>query len=377
MKPNPVSLGTAKRLSEELNVPIEQVTHTPQHILLQRLTELARKKEAKEIGHYIAPLGKKSLILGGQRGIEAIKQNITTSLNSHGISYHIEPFKGECSNNEINRMKKIGQAQAVDIIIGVGGGKAIDTAKAVSFKLNCPVAIVPIIASTDAPCSALSVIYNDEGVFEQYLVLPRNPDLVLLDTKVIAHSSVRQLVAGMGDALSTYFEAAACARARARNIAGGTMTQAALAIAKLCYEILLRDGYQAKIACEQNVVTEALNNIVEANTLLSGLGFESAGLAACHAIHNGLTILEETHPYCHGEKVAFGTIIQLVLENRSMKELEEVIVFCRSVGLPTTLADIGLGNATPEQIRSAADALSRTYRQSEEDAFLQSSSIML
>lgn len=358
-----------------------------------------------EIGKYVIQLGKKALLLGGQQGIESVQKNITQSLADYGIEYHIEVFRGESSDNEVKRMCSTGRTHAVDVVIGIGGGKAIDTAKAAGFELGLPVVIVPTIASTDAPCSALSVIYSDEGVFERYLVLPRNPDVVLLDTRVIAHSPVRQLVAGMGDALSTYFEAAACARAHAQNIAGGTMTQAALAIAKLCYDILLRDGYKAKLSCERNVVTKALDNIVEANTLLSGLGFESAGLAACHAIHNGLTVLEETHPYCHGEKVAFGTLTQLVLENRSTQEIEEVIRFCRLVGLPTTLADIGLGAASPEQIRwaaenackegetiynmdieitpdkvyaamIAADALGHGYKYSEESTVLQSSVIM-
>ncbi|MFT9848204.1 glycerol dehydrogenase [Aneurinibacillus sp. REN35] len=309
-----------------------------------------------DIGRYIAPLGQRALILGGQRGLDSVSGNITQSLDMYDVLYHIERFQGESSDNEIRRMCDVGRAKNIDVAIGVGGGKAIDTAKAVGFELTIPVAIIPTIASTDAPCSALSVIYNDAGVFEKYLLLPKNPDIVLIDTEVIAHSPVRQLVAGMGDALSTYFEAAACARARAQNIAGGTMTQAALAIARLCYDTLLSDGYKAKIACERNVVTEALTNIVEANTLLSGLGFESAGLAACHAIHNGLTVLDETHPYSHGEKVAFGTLTQLVLENRSLHEIEEVLGFCHLVGLPTTFADIGLNDAHPEQIRQAAEA---------------------
>ncbi|TPH13547.1 iron-containing alcohol dehydrogenase, partial [Brevibacillus laterosporus] len=77
-------------------------------------------------------------------------------------------------------------------------------------------------------------------------------------------------------------------------------------LAKLCYETLLEDGLKAKISCDSNIVTPALENIIETNILLSGLGFESGGLAAAHAIHNGLTALEGTHSYYHGEKVAFS-----------------------------------------------------------------------
>jgi glycerol dehydrogenase len=100
----------------------------------------------------------------------------------------------------------------------------------------------------------------------------------------------------------------------------------------------------------------ALENIIEANILLSGLGFESSGLAACHSIHNGLTILEETHKFFHGEKVAFGVIVQLVLENAPQEELQRTINYCLSVGLPTCLADLGIIDITPEKIMKVAIA---------------------
>ncbi len=129
----------------------------------------------------------------------------------------------------------------------------------------------------------------------------------------------------MGDALSTYFEARACERSFADNIPGGKSTKLAVAAAKLCYETLMEDSIKAIAACENNVVTPALENIIEANTLLSGMGFESSGLAAAHAIHNGLTALEEAHGFFHGEKVSFGTLVHLVLENAPAEEIEEVI----------------------------------------------------
>jgi glycerol dehydrogenase len=117
----------------------------------------------------------------------------------------------------------------------------------------------------------------------------------------------------------------------------------------------MEDGLKAKEACDANAVTTALENIVEANVLLSGLGFESGGLAAAHAIHDGLTILEGTHKYFHGEKVAFSTIVQLVLENAKNEELKEVLDFCLSVGLPICFADIGVDIITDEEIIQVAE----------------------
>ena len=309
-----------------------------------------------DIGKHVANLGTKALVLGGKRGIDAIKSLLEVSFKEHQVDYVVELFGGECSRPEIDRIVAISKQSNINIIIGVGGGKALDTAKASAHFAKIPVAIVPTIAATDAPCSALSVIYTPEGVFDSYLVLPKNPDLVLVDTAIIAQAPARLFVSGMGDALATWFEADACSKAFAGNLPGGLSTSAALCLAKLCYDILIEYGSRAKLALEQGVATEAVEKVVEANTLLSGLGFESSGLAAAHAIHNGFTILEETHQAYHGEKVSFGTLVQLVLENRTTAEIEEVLSFCKSVGLPITLKEIGVVNVTPAKIRQVAEA---------------------
>ena len=238
--------------------------------------------------------------------------------------------------------------------MGIGGGKIHDTAKAVAYYMKKPVIIVPTIASTDAPCSALSVIYTDDGVFEKYLFLPASPNMVLVDTDIVSKAPERLLVAGMGDALATYFEARACQQSDASNCVGGKITRAAMALAELCYETLIDEGIDAKLAVRENICTKAVEHIIEANTYLSGIGFESGGLAGAHAIHNGLTAIPETHELYHGEKVAFGTLVQLVLEGADQDEIQEVLGFCQEAELPTTLADLGIKEVKEEQIMEVA-----------------------
>ena len=216
--------------------------------------------------------------------------------------------------------------------------------------------IAPTIASTDAPTSALSVVYDDDGAFLEYRFWRGNPDCVLVDTQVIAQAPVRFLVAGIGDGLSTWFEADASSTTRAAAMAGGAPLQAALTLARLCYDTLLADGVAARQAVERKVVTPALERVVEANTLLSGLGFESGGLAAAHSIHNGLTALHETHEFWHGEKVSFGVVAMLVLEGRPTAVLDEVVDFCLDVGLPVTLGDVGVDADTADLDAVAAAA---------------------
>jgi glycerol dehydrogenase len=230
----------------------------------------------------------------------------------------------------------------------------LDTARAVAADLKLPVVNCPTVASSDAPCSALSVIYTDDGAFLQYRIYGKNPDLVLVDTQVIAQSPPRLLVAGMGDALATWFEANTCVQGNVKNMRGGGSSQSALALAELCYRILLRDGVGAVAALQNRFSTPALERLVEANTLLSGLGFESSGLAAAHAVHNGLTVVPQTHSYFHGEKVAYGLLVQLILEKKTQSLMEEVLDFATTVGLPTTLAAIGLAEMTDEMLEQIA-----------------------
>jgi glycerol dehydrogenase len=272
------------------------------------------------------------------------------------LVYRMERFGGECSDEEIERVTNISRKKRVNVVIGIGGGKTIDTAKVTAHNIKSPVCIVPSIASTDAPCSANSVIYTENGAFKQYFMLPRNPDIVLVDTGIVARAPVRFLVSGMGDALSTRFEAESCLRNYADNLTGYKGTVTAFRLADLCYEILQEYGLLAKQACERNVVTDALDHVVEANTLLSGLGFESGGLAAAHAIHNGLTVTPATHAFFHGEKVAFGTLVSLFLTDRPSRLVEEVYCFCASVGLPVSLEGIGLAGAGEEDIFTVAEA---------------------
>ncbi len=312
--------------------------------------------ELKKLYEHINSLGKKVLVLASENGIRRTKDTIEESFKDSDSELVFEPFNGECSKNEIDRLGKVLEKNNCDVVVGVGGGKIFDTAKAVAYYNNTPVVIVPTIASTDAPTSALSVIYTEEGEFSEYLLLPKNPEVVLIDTSIVSKAPARLLVAGIGDALATYFEARACIASNGDTMAGGKATKAAFAIAKLCYETLLNDGLKAKLAVERKTTTKAVENVVEANTYLSGIGFESCGLAAAHAIHNGFTVLEDVHNLYHGEKVAFGTIVQLVLENSPIEELEEVINFCMEVGLPVTLKEMEIDEVKEEDIMKVAEA---------------------
>lgn len=308
------------------------------------------------LGREMSALGLEGpvLIIASKTVIGLLEPTWRSSLEESGLEHAVHRFSGECSLAEIERVKAAARELEARTIVGAGGGKVLDTARAAAADLRLPVVNCPTVASSDAPCSALSVVYSEEGIFQDYRFYKKNPDLVLVDTAVIAQAPPRLLVAGMGDALATWFEARTCVAGRVKNMRGGGSTRSAAALAELCYRTLIEDGASALRAVESKVVTPALERLVEANTLLSGLGFESSGLAAAHAVHNGLTAAPGTHDYLHGEKVAFGLLVQLVLEGADRATFEQVLTFSSEVGLPITLGEIGLSELPADLLGQVA-----------------------
>eukprot|EP01037_Dinobryon_pediforme_P015300 gene15300-15442_t len=169
----------------------------------------------------LAPLGRLIFVLMDRFVFERMGDDIGRALGASGLTVKIEPFGGECCNEEIARVTGLAQAFQADVIVGIGGGKTADTAKLTAITTKARIVIVPTIASTDAPCSAIAVRYDSHGVYQESMFLPRNPDIVIVDSAVIAAAPVRFLVAGIGDALSTWFEARSNLDSGSNNLGSG------------------------------------------------------------------------------------------------------------------------------------------------------------
>jgi glycerol dehydrogenase len=315
-------------------------------VLISPYRYIQGKDVLDHLGGYLSLLpSRRPLVLMTEGGRQRCGAKIEASLKKSGVELHIEIFRGECSHEEVGRIAGAVRESgwAADSVIAAGGGKCIDAGKCVSFRLGVPVVICPTLASTDAPCSAVSVMYTPEGVSIGPEFFPNSPALVVVDTRLIASSPIRHFIAGMGDALATFYEARTCFKnATARNMIGARITIAALALAELCAKTVFEDGRKAIEAVRRGEIDNSVENIIEANTLLSGVGFESGGLSIAHAMAAGFTVIPSLHrDFMHGELVGIGLLAQLILE-QERDEVRKILKFLKAVGLPATLDQLQL-----------------------------------
>jgi len=332
-----------------------------------------------QLGQHLQGMGVTNpLVIGGPTALGVCRETMLHSMNELGIRSEFLEFHGECTFDEIRRIKDACGAGEHDAMIACGGGKVLDTGRSAAagnavnagvvppevienVGAGVPCIQIPTIAATDAPTARVSVIYTEKGEFETFLVFQANPDMVFVDTQVIADAPVETLVSGMGDALATYFEASLSYQTGSPVLAGGLSTRTAQMMARFAFDTLMEYGVQARLEAENHIAGPALEAVVEANILLSGLGYESGGLAAAHAIALSWTRvydLFEVHP-THGQFVAFSTLTQLMLEGRNAEFLDTIYGFCRDIGLPTTFQELGLNNATDEAIMKVAEDASK------------------
>ncbi|CAB11766.1 Glycerol dehydrogenase Gld1 [Schizosaccharomyces pombe] len=293
---------------------------------------------------------KSAVVLADQNVWNICANKIVDSLSQNGMTVTKLVFGGEASLVELDKLRK----QCPDdtqVIIGVGGGKTMDSAKYIAHSMNLPSIICPTTASSDAATSSLSVIYTPDGQFQKYSFYPLNPNLIFIDTDVIVRAPVRFLISGIGDALSTWVETESVIRSNSTSFAGGVASIAGRYIARACKDTLEKYALSAILSNTRGVCTEAFENVVEANTLMSGLGFENGGLAAAHAIHNGMTAIHgPVHRLMHGEKVAYGTLVQVVLEDWPLEDFNNLASFMAKCHLPITLEELGIPNVTDEEL---------------------------
>ena len=314
------------------------------------------KKALAQSGEAIARLGNNPLIVGGDRSIKIIQPHLQPLLQSHNLKLTQANYGSDCSETSLANLRQALATQEVDLIIGIGGGKALDTAKLLAHQCCLPIITIPTSAATCAAWAALSNIYSDQGAFLYDISLARCPELLILDYGIIKTGPPRTLVAGIGDAIAKWYEA---------SVSSGhseqTMIISAVQQARVLRDILFQ---KSTIALEEPG-GETWEEVVDATVLLAGLiggiGGAQCRTVAAHAIHNGLTHLSASHGTLHGEKVAYGILAQLRLEEMlqgnqlAATARQQLLKFYNQIGLPKSLNDLGLKEITLSELSHVAE----------------------
>lgn len=297
-------------------------------------------------------LGRRAAMIADARVLGLLDARLTAGA---GAGDRILPFASEITEAAIAAL--VGSVPAAEVVIAVGGGKALDAGKAVALALGRPVMTVPTIASTDAPASRGIAIYDEDHRLTRVAQLPVNPQIVLVDTAVIAAAPADFLRAGIGDALAKKFEAEAALAGGGLNKHGTRPLQAGLIIADGCYRVLRRHGAAALQAAARGLPDAALEATVEACFLLSAMGFENTGLSMAHSVTRGLVTARQVSGALHGFHVAYGLLVQFATEGRDDGELADLRGYLSSVGLPRTLSEMGMKEPGAEDLEAMADRI--------------------
>jgi glycerol dehydrogenase len=287
--------------------------------------------------------------------LDAVRPSLQGALEQHSLISSEVSCKNACTDKNLKRLKQAATAHKADVVIGVGGGKVLDAAKLLAHQCGLPIVTIPTSAATCAAWTALSNVYTETGAFQYDVGLLHCPNVLLLDYNIIATAPVRTLIAGIGDALAKWYEA---------SVSSGhsqqTMIIAAVQQARVLRDILLQKSAEA-IANPQSA---AWQEVVDATVLMAGviggIGGAQCRTVAAHAVHNGLTHLEGNHSSLHGEKVAYGILVQLRLEEMlqgsqlAVTARQQLTKFYQEIGLPITLTDLGLGGIALNQLQQAA-----------------------
>lgn len=303
------------------------------------------------LGRELAAIGGSAVLVADPVIQARHGSQIARSCVAADVRLSVLSFGGECTDKEVVRLADM--ASGPDVIAAAGGGKCLDAGKALAHQLRLPMVSIPTAASTDAPISHIYVMYDDAHRLHEVRRMPRSPALVVVDTEVIAQAPRNLFSAGIGDAIGKIYEVEACVSAHGRNIFSGRSAQSALALARASHAILWNFAENALAAIERRQVTDALENVIEATILMSGIAFESGGLSLAHSLTRGLSSVSKYARTLHGFQVAYANLVQIRLEGRPESEFRALADFYARSGLPRSLMELG-GQPTRDDIHVIA-----------------------
>ncbi|RLM27263.1 oxidoreductase [Brenneria alni] len=280
-----------------------------------------------------------ALWIAGERALAAARPYLPTEFDAPSARRVL--FGAHCSEGEVAKL--VAQAgKNCQVVIGIGGGAVLDTAKVVARQVGAPLVAIPTIAATCAAWTPLSVWYNDAGQALRFDIFPDANHLVLVEPRIVLAAPAAYLLAGIGDTLAKWYEAMVLSpQPETLSLTVRLGLQTALDIR----DVLLQKSASALDAATRGTLTQDFLDVVDAiiagGGMVGGLGERYTRVAAAHAVHNGLTVLPQTERFLHGTKVAYGILVQSALLG-DYKTLRQLKAAYKVLGLPTSLSELSV-----------------------------------
>ncbi len=310
--------------------------------------KVVRGERAWEESHQlIASICRSPLLLGRSKATAVLRQGLLSNLKSLGLNTVSAELKHDCCEMDLNRINCLALYNSCDGVVAAGGGKVLDAGKLLAHRLGIPCITVPLSASTCAGWTALANIYSPTGAFQRDEVLARCPQLMIFDHGLVRQAPPRTLASGIADAIAKWYEASVSC-----GSSNDGLIQQAVQMARVLRDQLLIDGPEALRDPNSLAWIKVAEACALTAGLIGGIGGSRCRTVAAHAVHNGLTQLEACHEMLHGEKVGYGILVQLRLEEiigsnqLAAQARRQLLQFLRKLDLPVSLDDLGLSKVS-------------------------------
>jgi glycerol-1-phosphate dehydrogenase [NAD(P)+] len=274
-------------------------------------------------------IGASVLIVSGRTTMEKVGHRVVDFLKpSREISTLL--LAEDISRDIIEKTEDA--AREVDFLIGVGGGRVIDTAKIASYNLDKPFISVPTAASHDGIASARASVPTVEG---NVSLQAHPPMAIVADTGIIAEAPHRLLASGCADIISN--STAVLDWELAHRLRNEPVSEYAMALSRLTAELLMKNADLIRPNHEESawMVTKAL---VSSGVAMSIAGSSRPGSGGEHKFSHALDRLAPGRGL-HGEKCGIGTIITMYLHGGDWRAIQRAL---RTIGAPVTPREIGV-----------------------------------
>ncbi len=300
-------------------------------------------EELPNVLDYLAIIKGNVLLISGSSKTKEISLDIIKPLleKENLVAEHIEINSiDEFVNDLPEYLHKIKDLD-VKIIVGVGGGKVIDSAKILASYTNKRFLSIPTTASHDGLSSPVISFLLSLQLESKYDIKPimKTPVAIIADTEIIMKNPRKTLIAGIGDLIAK--KTAVKDWQLANMLKGEEYSEYAASMALMSAK-LVEKNIEELAKFSEKAYSIVLKALIGSGIAISVAGNSRPASGSEHLFSHALDILAIKEGFkneIHGIQCGLGTIIMSQLHGMNYKRIKELL---KKVGAPTAAEEINI-----------------------------------